>query len=105
MENKHTDGTWVLNIVKDGGDWDYQIRTEELSGRIGKHIATTNKYLEGKGEANAKHIVKCVNMHDELVRLLRATSEYLDSGDYPENETQFKLFNDIEQALKSAGEI
>lgn len=47
----HTPGPWVLEINKDGGDWQYNIRTEKPhnpAGTIGKHIATANQYMRSE---------------------------------------------------------
>lgn len=39
--------------------------------------------LRDNNEANAAHIVKCVNMHDALVRALRDTYDLHFTGDGP----------------------
>lgn len=51
----HTAGPWHLEIVKHGGDWDYNIRTvkphnpgaNQGRGGVGIHIAIVNKYVRG----------------------------------------------------------
>jgi len=50
-----------------------------------------------EGEANAAHIVKCVNMHDELVEALRKCGMLLEHGGF---DLEF-----IDSALKKAGAL
>lgn len=70
-----------------------------------KPIATCDSYSKGFGpskderKANAAHIVKCVNMHDELVENLKFM--YDNDGQYIE---MVKLAN-IEDILKKAGAL
>lgn len=57
----------------------------------------------GLSEANAAHIVKCVNMHDELVEALKVSNEKLynllfDGEDHP-------LIKANNEALKKAGAL
>ena len=70
MTRTWTDEPWVGHIRKDGGDWDYTIRTlkpHNPAGDIGKHIASVNKYLlaeDGNAlavQGNMDRIVTCVN--------------------------------------------
>ena len=76
MTNAHTPGPWVLAIHKDGGNWDYNIRTaapHNPAGTVGKHVATANKYLR-ETEANAALIAAA----PDLLAALRAMIEYYD---------------------------
>lgn len=48
MTAKYTPGPWILHVQKDGGEWDYTIRTSaphNPNGKIGKHVATLNQHL------------------------------------------------------------
>ncbi len=54
--SKHTPGPWMVDIVKNGGHWTYDIRTvapHNPAGTIGKHIATANPLMQARGEDNA----------------------------------------------------
>ncbi len=77
--SQHTPGPWKLHIEKDGGDWDYQIRTikpHNPAGEIGKHIGSTNRFIP-EVEANSKLFASapdllsaCQAMHDALSNIL-----------------------------------
>lgn len=65
MTKEHTPTPWVLD---DDGDGDYKIISED-----GRLIAVeTSYYPIAPSIEDAAHIVKCVNMHDELVGALLA---------------------------------
>lgn len=51
-----------------------------------------------EGDANASHIVKCVNMHDELVEALKEASVYLPEHHGP-------VIIKVREALKKAGAL
>lgn len=70
-ENKHTKGDWKT-IGK-------EIRNDEV-----KLLATCSQIYVPKeeAEANAKQIVKCVNMHDDLLQMIRdMKQEFMDTPD------------------------
>lgn len=62
-----------------------------------------------EGEANAAHIVKCVNMHDELVGALKECAEAfnLHAEQYPHMVKGFTLdaFNAAYETIKKAGAL
>lgn len=53
-------------------------------------------------EANMHHIVKCVNMHDELVEALEEVKEYLEGFLRTGNDQHLTIIN---EALKKAGAL
>ncbi len=74
----HTPGPWRVDIIKDGGNWDYQIRTvkpHNPGGKHGVHIAATNAYLEAKGEANANLIAAAPELLELLTLALTGLDE------------------------------
>ena len=92
MTTAHTPTPWNLNEV-------YIIDSEGYS------IATTmfgDKASIEEDLANAAHIVKCVNLHDELVAALKAArDDYLSGFRFHEipNETPY------DEVLKKAGAL
>ncbi len=76
---KHTPKPWIIHIDKDGGEWDWTIRTlkpHNPAGGIGKHIATVNRYLpevEANGNTLAAApdlLAACEALHDALSNIL-----------------------------------
>lgn len=59
--------------------WHYQENadayTHIIRGENDVYILGLSQKYGGTDEANARHIVHCVNMHDELVEALRIVSE------------------------------
>jgi hypothetical protein len=75
-----TPGPWTVFVQKDGGNWDWQIRTVEPhnpAGGLGKHVATANKYLHHV-EANAQVLAAAPEMYDALVDMAAAYERGLD---------------------------
>jgi hypothetical protein len=96
----HTPTPWKVEIVKNGGEWDYQIRTniDNQIPECGKQIASTHKFLEAKGEHNAEFIVHAVNCHDELMEALKVAKYALADG-WTEASTKATK-ESIENAIK-----
>ena len=70
----------------------------QLINEHGQHVC----YIElDPHKVTAKHIVRCVNSHDELVDLLKLTHDLLEGSTV--NKQQDFLLTEIEQALKKAG--
>lgn len=88
-ETKHTPTPWVH---KDGEVY------EENDFKI--FDAYNSDFLYEEDKANAAHIVKCVNMHDELVEVLSKFMDFKDSDYVPNN-----MFKRAEEALKKAGAL
>lgn len=64
MENNYTKRKWVANL--DGAH-------SYIDGGIGTKVLAicNNPFIpEKENEANAEHIVKCVNSHDEIMQKL-----------------------------------
>lgn len=63
----------VLDVQKDGGNWEYVIRTAQPhnhhTGR-GKHVATVNTYLR-----NAQELAVVMTAAPDLLDLLRQAAE------------------------------
>lgn len=67
-----------------------------------------------EGEANAAHIVKCVNMHDELVEVLKEAGDVIESyyrstgidlGDASNMPFYGDTIRKVDEALKKAGAL
>ena len=95
-EVKHTPGPWTTRKEIDGmhADWETWI----CSGMTGVAVCnnqtrrSTFKASREEAEANARHIVKCVNNHDRLVEALReVTGELHDeiNAKYSEQDLRY----------------
>lgn len=73
-ESKHTKGEWRLVSNLNGPD-DFHIHVKGESVIEFKHPYVT---LNDNEEANAKHIVKCVNLHDELITTIKDMNETME---------------------------
>lgn len=99
-DTKHTPTPWELD---DDGDGDYKIISEE-----GHLIAVeTGYYPIAPSIEDAAHIVKCVNMHDELVEVIERLLPIAEDGEFqyghsPE-ESEDIIF--AREALKKAGAL
>lgn len=97
-ETKHTPTPWASD--------DYVIYSLN-----GEHIAHTDNTMRSPDEddANAAHIVKCVNMHDELVEVLNLACQDLadwieateDDDNYQLGDTRM-IIGRIKETLKKA---
>lgn len=72
----HTSGKWELSEVQ---PWEIWVGAD-------KHIASVHGQQEIRS-ANAKHICKCVNGRDELVKALEGCSEIFPEGDMSEMDS------------------
>ena len=57
----------------------------------------TERIAEGLTKANAKHIVRCVNSHNELITALKSSLPVL------KEQKQYFIVQQIEEALRKAG--
>ena len=95
-EIKHTPTPWVAI--------DEYIYSQD---RFEIGTTTTSGFDYGTDDANAAHIVKCVNMHDELVEALK------EINDLNENHSPFggEMYQDridrelVRETLKKAGAL
>lgn len=91
MPLKHTPGPWKVGISKDGA---YKGKPVLIESTTHGEIMGPRQlgYPEDFNfEANAAHIVRCVNMFDELVSACEAAMEALASGLSPMSDTQLGL--------------
>ena len=76
-KQEHTPGPWTLHLRKDGGNWDYQVRTvkpHNPAGGLGCHVATVNKYLDDPS-ANARLIAAAPDLLEACEDLLKQEHE------------------------------
>lgn len=86
----HTPGPWKIHIVKDGGDWEYQVRTvrpHNPAGTIGIHVATVNSFLEAKGQQNADLLAAAPDLLQSLQDVL---SHWYECDSHPTIHDQAK---------------
>lgn len=89
-EVKHTPTPWIY----DG----YEVYSDDceyhpVANSTPNHTCRDDE----EGIANAAHIVKCVNMHDELVEALKLCGKLLENGGFD--------LNFLDETLKKAGAI
>ena len=104
----HTPKPWVIGktrandnqieIVWESGTKFYNKKTVVCS------VSPLSHYTQGNQEANAKHIVKCVNSHDALIEACKgamgAIQRILDKHD--PDSTEYELVGVLNDALKQA---
>ena len=107
-ETKHTQTPWekcggatpYYTCIKSGDEYIvYGMADNQSHKEHGHRIKAPDMWTQ---QANAAHIVKCVNMHDELVEALKeAREEYLGGFRFHEipKETPY------DETLKKAGAI
>ncbi len=67
-------------------------------------VVTLSKEIND--EANAEHIVKCVNSHEKLVEALKIAEWMISTNqEYRPFQKNTEYMDKIRQALKTAGEI
>lgn len=93
---KHTPGPWTVEIVKDGGNWTYNVRTvkpHNPAGCLGKHIATCNPLMEARGESNASLIAAAPDLLAALEDLVEraGTSMHQANSDGAEYDVDAEL--------------
>ena len=96
VKSSHSPLPWKLEIIKDGGNWEYNLRETN-----DKHVASLNRYL--KPDADAAFIVKAVNSHEALVSALKNIRDLQSSKDY-QHVKEDMVRNMVDNALKAAGE-
>jgi len=67
MESK-----WVKHIIKNGGNWTYEIRTRKPhnpAGSIGKHIATVNTMIEAQEQGTCDLIASAPELLSTLEKI------------------------------------
>ena len=93
---KHTPTPWVVSC---GSIYTTEgIPIAEMDREVG------NGTLPVERDENARHIVHCVNLHDELVEALKITRHYLWTFRHHFNEVHHEAMNKAEQALSKAKE-
>lgn len=84
MESKHTKGNWQYDQRREPENSSIPFAIQLMGNGWCEPIAdicafppNTKENLE-RMEANAAHIVKCVNNHDELVKALKEVTDQLE---------------------------
>jgi hypothetical protein len=72
---KHTATPWKVEVVGTSSDYSNPVDVCEILSADGYA-----QIAENLRDANAAHIVRCVNAHDELVALLKQAHESLCGG-------------------------
>ena len=90
----HTQGEWKIITTISGELKIYSIKDD---GRYDHCLATVHE-LRDETPFNAQRIVKCVNMHDELVEVLKSLRAY----EMGEESWEAKDEKKLKQLLKQA---
>jgi len=86
-QSKHTPAPWVSSKIKTSSGHCFRIGSQEQIDKREENKHTVPAYAclyvdymnaHEEAEANANHIVHCVNMHDELMEALEMCVEYLE---------------------------
>lgn len=105
---KHTPTPWIIRTL--GKDCFIECPKEKLGKAYGQEIMADDYFPELNKLADAQHIVKCVNSHDELVEACKTllifakACRHNEQGHQTWNESDENDFTQAVQALKSAGE-
>jgi len=95
-EVKHTPTPWTYHDLADG----YGQERFDVVGSDGISVADEQGTFD---KASADHIVKCVNLHDELVGALKlAVTEVSAERFLPDGR---RLLDVVREALKKAGAL
>ena len=98
-EIKHTPTPWIIEHGHMQQHTD--IRYWQITD--GQDAICNNQFCFARdSEANAAHIVKCVNMHDELVEALKLAHNGIVSYSRDDKEATVTM---IREALKKAGAL
>jgi hypothetical protein len=103
-EVKHTPTPWIIEHGHMQQHTD--IRYWQITD--GQDAICNNQFCYAHdSEAKAAHIVKCVNMHDELVGALERAIVYMkeEFNNIDDTGEEFSIVEQIEQALKKAGAL
>lgn len=96
MTQKHTPTPWTFKQDPKTGDCGITAVGVGILAETYAEIRRAHEYATGESHANAAHIVKCVNMHDELVEALEIAETY-------RMTKEDRII--IEEALKKAGAL
>lgn len=101
-ENTITKGAWFVekNAHKAFELPMYEIESEDKNTTQWIAQVLAERDDNGNGLANAEHIVKCVNSHDELVAALRQAMQYLFEETIVSSHPHF--FKHANEVLKKA---
>ena len=99
MSTKHTPTPW--NISEELTDqWHIVIETNCRGTVLVERMVRED---EGLAEANAAHIVRCVNLHDELVHIAQSALELMyDSKGHLEEKTRLDAIESLKDLLDRA---
>lgn len=94
-DTKHTPTPWPSETVEQ--IWLAGINKLFADGMLG--ISVVNAIIDKVANADAAHIVKCVNLHEELVEALKFMYDNYDEY------IVMKRLAEIEETLKKAGAL
>ncbi len=110
MQTKHTQTPWRIMRSPDGGPMTYN------DGKYFKITAVDNKesmyiyvggnsHSLGRRQRDVEFVEKAVNAHENLLEILTLVLDTVRINGIIDHITHEGLIEDIEQVLKSAGEI
>lgn len=84
--SKITARPWIMRSMQDHCDVEGDATGYEIVGANNESITDDQTYYPtAPNAANAAHIVRCVNLHDELVDCLKALVDTIDTGNGTES--------------------
>ena len=84
-ENKHTPAPWVTTF-EEGTPFFHGVYQLDKNGFEGEAVTyVTDSTNHQRAQANAEHIVKCVNLHDELLEALEHARDCLPANCHPDD--------------------
>ena len=96
-KEKHTKTPWKVFYAKSNDDLIIGVGEETGEGIIASNGSFWGTDSEAK--ANAEHVVKCVNAHDELLEALERAKGYLKTS---KNARQSGAYEQVLTAIKKA---
>lgn len=106
-DTKHTPTPWVSvhrGTKKDIAKGNDYFRVGSEADVSDPDMSCTHVFGTRK-EANAAHIVKCVNLHDELVEALGELIENISPHSWGSHENKMGAIKNACEALKKAGAL
>lgn len=103
-ERKHTPVPWTIEHTRQSA-W---IGTPKSGGKVDEivcQIDTSSEYkpeAQERAEANAAHIVHCVNQHDNLVAALKTCQYAIDGLRNQCGDTEWGEYTELRAALEQA---
>jgi hypothetical protein len=98
MESKHTKGNWIINLPFPNDNKKFISNGESVICYMTNNPSSSLNNQD-EMEANAEHICKCVNAHDELINVLKSYKNMVGNTGYSIAKEEAKYLFDIATQL------